>query len=263
MIPNIEFAGNVISWYQILILCGIFTAGIHGCLSARKEHDYSEFIILCMFIFIGVLVGGPILYAIVNYQIIIDIVQNIDRIDSFQRFSSAILLIFGGTVFYGGLIGGLTACFIVIKKKNKYRCYLDILAVNIPLFHAFGRIGCFLSGCCYGIESRIGFVYNHSLIESANGVNRFPVQLLEASLNFMLFFVLRYLYNKEKFKDNLLYVYLSLYATLRFFLEYFRGDTHRGIWLFLSTSQIISIFIFCFATFKIYTSSKKDCNIEK
>ena len=249
MLPNIEFLGNVFSYYQIALLFGIFAAGIHGCVIAHKNKlDYSEFIILALFIFLGVFLGCPILYAIVNYKNIINVIQNINRIDSFQMFASAMIFIFGGTVFYGGLIGGLTAGFITIKKNNIYRRYLDIVAVNIPLFHAFGRIGCFLTGCCYGIESRIGFTYNHSLVESANGVNRFPVQLLEASFNLLLFFVLKYLYNKEKFKDNLLYVYLYTYATFRFFFEFLRGDAYRGIWLFLSTSQIISILIIIFVS---------------
>ena len=153
--------------------------------------------------------------------------------------------IFGGSVFYGGLLGGLLSGLIVIKaKKMNLKFTTDFLTPIIPLFHTFGRIGCFLSGCCYGVKSKIGFTYKHSLIESANGVNRFPIQLVEASFNLLLFILIYYLFRKGKIKGKLLYLYLILYSIIRFALEFFRGDSYRGFLLHLSTSQIISILIF-------------------
>ena len=56
---------------------------------------------------------------------------------------------FGGSVFYGGFIG-VTLVLLIYTRVSKSvgrADALDIWAVSVPLFHAFGRIGCFLGGC--------------------------------------------------------------------------------------------------------------------
>jgi phosphatidylglycerol:prolipoprotein diacylglycerol transferase len=226
------------------MLAGVFAAGIYVCrLCTKNGHDDSDGINFLLLTSIGVFVGGHILYSIVNYQIIIHVVKNISNIDSFKNFLSAVYLIFGGNIFYGGLLGGMLAVAIILKKRPQYRYLLDFVAPAVPLFHFFGRIGCFFAGCCFGIEASFGFTFRHSIIGEANGVSRFPVQLLEAFFNILLFFLLNYLLKKKIFENKLICVYLIIYATGRFLLEFLRGDAYRGIWLFLSTSQIISILI--------------------
>ena len=112
-----------------------------------------------------------------------------------------------------------------------------------PLFHTFGRIGCFLGGCCYGIPCDFGFVYTQNPIAMANGVRRFPVQLLEALFCFFLFLLLFSLFRRGRCKNRLLALYLGIYSVGRFFLEYLRGDDYRGFLWGLSTSQLISILL--------------------
>lgn len=161
--------------------------------------------------------------------------------------------LFGGAVYYGGLIAGMAAGLLwARKKKLDAGRYADVGAPAIPLFHAFGRIGCFLGGCCYGVECKIGFIYRRAVIEEANHVRRFPVQLVEAVLNFALFFTLWYLLKKGKCAGRLLYLYLCAYAVIRFTLEFWRGDEHRGFLLGLSTSQVIAILTFVFGLVMIY-----------
>jgi phosphatidylglycerol:prolipoprotein diacylglycerol transferase len=111
------------------------------------------------------------------------------------------------------------------------------------LFHFWGRLGCFLYGCCFGIESSIGFKFFTSPIEIANGITRLPVQLVEAIYNLILFILLHNLKTKKLFKGQLFYFYLLLYSSGRFILEFYRGDIYRGIYWHLSLSQIISIVI--------------------
>jgi phosphatidylglycerol:prolipoprotein diacylglycerol transferase len=61
----------------------------------------------------------------------------------------------GGLVFYGGLIGGgLALLAMVMKKKMPFRATLGVICSVIPLGHAFGRLGCFMNGCCYGWITR-------------------------------------------------------------------------------------------------------------
>jgi phosphatidylglycerol:prolipoprotein diacylglycerol transferase len=145
----------------------------------------------------------------------------------------------------------------------------DIISPVIPLFHFFGRIGCFMAGCCFGIESGFGFTFTRSLIAEANGVRRFPVQLLEALFNLGLFCILHIQREAgaagegssgarsfpaslaKSLKGKLLFLYLLLYPAGRFILECIRGDAYRGIWGPFSVSQWISLALIAFSLFKL------------
>lgn len=145
----------------------------------------------------------------------------------------------GGIVFYGGLFGVIIGISIVSKfKKWKIISYLDFFAPAFPLFHFFARIGCILSGCCYGIP------WTWGIIIQGENIVRFPVQFIESICNLFIFiFIEIYDYKTNGYKNNLA-IYLCSYATCRFILEFFRGDNIRGIWfLGLSTAQYISLII--------------------
>lgn len=247
MFPYIIVFSKMITLYAVLAIIGMFAAGIYMChLTRKRGFDDNDTIILLLFSAIGVLIGGHSLYGITNIKYIPTILES----NNLKEFINGFISVFGGSVFYGGLIGGLIAGFIVLKcKKMNIDVFSDMAAVVIPLFHGFARIGCFLSGCCYGIESKFGFtVYNNDLVADINGVNRFPVQLLEALLNFILFYIIRLTYKKslseEKLQGKLIFIYLSLYSVIRFFDEFLRGDEIRGFVFGMSTSQFISIVMF-------------------
>jgi len=243
--------------YAIMALFGVFASGIYVTQICKKNgKDDSEGIIFLLIISAGMFLGSHILYAIVNYRILFTVINNIQKINSFQAFLETAVLIAGGSVFYGGLLGGLLTAKIIVLKKPRYEYLFDIATPAIPLFHFFGRIGCFLGGCCYGIESKFGVTFRRSLVEKANGVNRFPVQLLEALVCLLLFFILDYLRKKKFFKGHLIYLYLLIYSVVRFFMEFIRGDEYRGLFFGLSTSQIISIAIFCVVAPKTYVFLK-------
>ena len=248
MFPYIEIGNAQIGTYMLCALVGIFASGIYVCRKAKKRgHDDNDYIVLMLISAIGILVGGHLLYGITNIRGIYLLITDWSKyVKSFDDFLNCIGVIFGGSVFYGGLIGGTIAGFIYAKvKKFDLKECSDICAPMIPLFHTFGRLGCFLGGCCYGIECEFGYtIHNNDLIPLVNDVNRFPVQLLEAGLNFLLFLFLDYLLRKNKFKGNLFALYLVIYAVIRFSDEFLRGDQYRGFLFGLSTSQIISIILF-------------------
>ncbi|MBP3800109.1 MAG: prolipoprotein diacylglyceryl transferase [Bacilli bacterium] len=248
MYPYIEIFNRKITTYGVVSTIGLFVAAILACyLIKKEENDYYDMIVVLLISSVGLLICSHVLYGITNIDLLVRVISHFDRIKGFSDFVNIFAYIFGGSVFYGGLIGFLITAYICVKKKklNKKR-YFDIFAVIIPLFHFFGRIGCFLVGCCYGIESKIGFTFRHAMIESANHVHRFPIQLVEAGFNLILFSVLLTLYKKEKIKGKLIYIYLLSYSVARFFFEFLRGDDYRGFLFGLSTSQIISILIIIF-----------------
>jgi len=241
MIQDFEILGRTFSFYQIVALVGILLMGyfvIKEC--RRRELDDNEVIVFFLIIGIGVVVGSHILYALTQIRHF----PLLFKVGSFKEFFQTAYYIFGGSVFYGGLLGGILAGVIFLhKKKLPFGDFADLAAPAAALFHAFGRLGCFFSGCCYGIECGFGVVYQYSAIPDANGVVRFPVQLCEACVELILFAVLWYFYRKKKYTGKLLQIYLMCYAVARFFLEFLRGDEYRGFLLGISTSQFISILI--------------------
>jgi len=57
----------------------------------------------------------------------------------------------GGLVFYGGVVGGLLSAVVYcLVTGAQLRNMLDVLAAPLAVGLAFGRIGCFMAGCCWG-----------------------------------------------------------------------------------------------------------------
>lgn len=245
MIPDINIFGKTISAYMLFALAGVFVVLYFSYRIAQKTGlDEVKMLYTMLFAFMGVIFGGHILYGITQAKLIVSLLKDLSVIGSFSDFMDWAIAIFGGSVFYGGMIGALIAAAIYLKKtKTALAPYADIGAMSIPLFHTFGRLGCLVSGCCYGIESPIGVIYNYSQAPGANGVIRFPVQLCEAIFNIALFLVLFTLFKKNKYKEKLINIYLIAYPVARFCFEFLRGDSYRGSLGSMSTSQIISIIL--------------------
>ena len=246
MLPTITLFGKTIGTYAIMAIIGMLVAGVLFCYMVRKNgQDDNDAIIFLLVVGMGILVGSHILYGITN-------IQHFDLIFKCRDIKTLVgllAILFGGSVFYGGLIGGGIAglVFIKIQKPDKV-LYSDLMGIVTPLFHGSARIGCFLGGCCYGIECRFGFVaQGNELVPELNGVSRFPVQLVESICNFGICLLIWLLFRKNKLKGRLFFVYLMIYAVVRFLDEYLRGDAIRGFWGGMSTSQIISIGIEIFA----------------
>lgn len=149
-----------------------------------------------------------------------------------------------GWVVYGGLIGGILGGYLYCRyKKINFMSYFDLALPSVALAQAFGRIGCFLAGCCYGKEttSPIGITFTNSAY-APNGVPLIPTQLISSALDFLNFFALVYLSKKKKAEGQVGGLYLIFYSVGRFILEFFRGDAERGSVGSLSTSQFIAIF---------------------
>lgn len=243
MFPGFQIGSFFLSSYGICAIIGIFTAcplAIH----LYKKHTGDDISLIFVFLFggVGTFVGMHILYGITNIPYWGIMTQATGFVDFWKRFAT----IFGGSVFYGGLIGGLIAGGISIKvQKLPVDIATDCAAAAIPLFHGFARIGCFMGGCCYGVEWEHGVTFTNSVVESANGVPRVPIQLYEAGFEFLLFAVIFVLLTRtNKLRGGLLALYLLMYSVGRFILEFWRGDEYRGHIFGLSTSQFISILVF-------------------
>ncbi|MCL1910000.1 MAG: prolipoprotein diacylglyceryl transferase [Kiritimatiellaeota bacterium] len=155
----------------------------------------------------------------------------------------------GGLMFYGGfLLSFATVLVFAHVKKIKIPPLLDILATALPLGHAFGRLGCFLSGCCFGrpTDAWYGVVYpvdSHAHLYFG-GCPVIPSQLVESGLNLIVFAMLITISLRVKTRPGIRTgIYMMCYAILRSFVETLRGDTRMNVGVF-SIAQFISLGVF-------------------
>ena len=149
-----------------------------------------------------------------------------------------------GLTFYGGLFGGiagfLLSYYLFVRKSSTLplKEVFKIAPACITLGHAFGRIGCFLEGCCYGkpTDSWIGVKFP-DLEQKV-----IPTQLIESVFLFLLTILLLILILVFSFKYTFI-VYLSSYSVFRFIIEFFRGDERGNFLGKLSPSQVWCIAI--------------------
>lgn len=181
---------------------------------------------------------------------------------SYYLHHPAKLITGSGFVFYGSFLLAVPA-MLWFFRKNKLPVYamLDIMAGVTCLVHMFGRIGCFMAGCCYGKPTTLffGVVFTDTACQ-AQPLNTplFPTQLVEAAYIGMVFIALQVVSRRRLFYGQLFLLYLLLYATGRFLLEYFRGDTGRGFIIegYLSHAQFIAILLAAVALY-LYPKWKK------
>ena len=128
-------------------------------------------------------------------------------------------------------------------KKLKFLEYFDLMMPSIALAQGFGRIGCFLAGCCYGKETSGPLAVTFTNSDFApNNVALIPTQIYSGILDFAHFLLLLYVAKHKKADGQVAACYLIFYSIGRFVIEFFRGDIERGSVGVLSTSQFISIF---------------------
>ena len=149
-----------------------------------------------------------------------------------------------GFVVYGGILAGVPTLWLWCRKKGeRLEIWTDLLLPGVALAQGFGRIGCFLAGCCYGrpTASPIGVIFPADSLAPA-GIPLLPTQLFSAAGDFLIALALLRLERRNRKDGELLVWYLLLYGTGRFLLEFFRSDPRGTVGVF-STSQFISLFI--------------------
>lgn len=170
-----------------------------------------------------------------------------------------------GLTFMGGLIGGVVTFLLGVKLfgKEEDRKYffkvISIAAFGIAFAHFFGRVGCTLAGCCYGVETDAWF--GIKFITTTTEV--IPTQLIEALFLLILSFVLMVLLNKNKWQYNI-FIYGISYAIFRFIIEFFRGDA-RGTFLPLfspSQWQVLFMFVISLVTLMIYYRKNRESTLK-
>lgn len=241
MLPYITLLGHTLSTYSVLGFLG-FLAGLLLVVLACPRFALSrdDGVYLYVFSFGGALLGAKLLSLLPQLP---RLVGDLPMLWSGEGERFVQLYLTGGMVYYGGFFGAVVAAWLTARWFSlRLSDFFLVLVPAIPLFHAFGRVGCFCAGCCYGIQAPEpwGIPFTHA-IAGPNGVPLLPVQLWESGAELVIFALLMWYACKTKVRGRLLPVYVLLYGPTRFVLEFFRGDPARRLYGPLSTSQWISL----------------------
>lgn len=246
MHPVFFSIGNFhIHWYGVMMAVGLMAGLASWSFVGRKEGRSLNFSSdLLFWIVIAAILGARLAYIVSEWDYFLDHPQQLYRIDQ------------GGLIYYGGLIAATAAVFLFAKvKKQPVLALYDFVATSLPLAHAFGRIGCFLNGCCHGSPTSglTGLRYppgsfawtrhlSERLIDSdaQTSLAVHPVQLYEAALGFCVYGLLMVVHRKRKQPGVTTVAYLMAYAIVRFIIEFFRGD-ERAMIMGMTIAQIVSL----------------------
>ena len=222
--------------YGLMIAIGIILCVWIAMFRAKRYGIDPDLIFNCALI--GIIfgfIGAKLTYWLVEIK---SVIQN----------PKIMLDIGSGFVAYGGLIAGILAPIIYVKKikKQSFLDKLDLCVPSIAIGQGIGRIGCFLGGCCYGCELKghhwYGVVFPEDAI-APSGVELFPSQIVSAIGLILIFLLLVLITPKSRFRGQITSLYMMIYAVCRFVIEFFRGDPRGAVGPF-STSQFIGFFIF-------------------
>ena len=206
---------------------------------------YGLLLISSFFIHIAILLVLTIKEKYKNYEIA--------SLVALECISWLIALLFFRSSFYALLLIVLSGLIIFLITKTDPKKLFAILLFSVPLIYAIGKLGCFLNGCCYGIDysGPLRVLYSSSK-HAPNGISLFPVQLVESIVNLIIFIISIIIYYKKKDITKTLPFIVLACSTVKFLLDFLRTPGKHII----SLNQIFCIIAFIIGII-IFIKSKK------
>ena len=225
-----------IRFYGVMIALAFIVGAWLGAREAqRRGYDGALVYDLLFYVLLAAIAGARIYYVLFS------------DLGWFLRHPWEIVAIWkGGLSLHGGLLGGfLAGVGFCLRKGLPVLTFADILAPSIILGQAIGRVGCALNGCSYGRPTDLpwAIVFTDPNTLAPRGVPLHPTQFYEMGLDLVLFGVLWGIRRHTAFEGQLFALYLMGYGTIRFVLEFFRGDSLDLFWG-IPVAQAISVGFF-------------------
>jgi len=224
-------------------LIGIWVAGRR----AKRFGIEPQYILdLSVYIILAAVVGSRLLYVVFH-------------LDEFDSPLEIFALWKGGATFYGGMLMAILVSWIYVqRRKIDFMRVADVMAPSIGLGLLFTRVGCFLSGCCYGkpTEHAIGVFFppdspaGHSAAGEAIalGVARValhPTQVYASIYGLVIFVVLLALQPRLMKRGAMFGALLVLYGVARFVVDFYRYyEENARVLAGLTFNQVISVALF-------------------
>jgi phosphatidylglycerol---prolipoprotein diacylglyceryl transferase len=241
MYPEV-FHLSFLHTYGVLVALAFLTAlWLAGRLAGQAGLNAEDVTNLGMYCALAGYAGAKLMMFLVDIPYYRQNPREIFSLDTLQA----------GGVFYGGLIAALAVSVWYMRKTRLPALKTaDVFAPAVALGHGIGRLGCFSAGCCWGVKCDLPWAVTfkspvaHQLGVPL-GVPLHPTQLYEAFAEFAIFAVLYWRVQKPHAPGAVISLYLVLYSTARFIVEFFRyheqGNLLGGP---LDTSQWISLALF-------------------
>jgi len=205
---------------------------------------------MMMWALIPGLIGARIYYLVKYGSPVLAKAQGVEKL------VALVALWDGGIVFYGSVIGGIVGVTaFCLRRRISPVAMFDVLAPSLLLGEAFGRIGCFLYGCCYGkacdLPWAVKFPPDSLTFEklaqegviardAASTIALHPAQIYSSLAAFVLAGVLAWYFRRRPFDGAVMCLTAILYPISRYLLETLRGDISPGA-LGLKDAQVFSI----------------------
>ncbi|NMD43163.1 MAG: prolipoprotein diacylglyceryl transferase [Firmicutes bacterium] len=212
--------------YGAMISLAVLVAAIFLSRESRREGlDPDQTLEAIIIAVIAGLLGSRILYVALNWE------------QFGGRWKDILFSRFAGLTFYGAFIGGLVAVLLWCRwRKVSFFKLVDLCAPYLALGYAFGRIGCFLNGCCYGRVSAVPWAVAIPVVDS---LPRHPVQLYAAGGAVAIFIILKVMRRYRPYEGFTLLALCAMYGLLRFTTEFFREEPL--FWIGLTQAQLFSL----------------------
>lgn len=259
MHPVIISAG----WFNIysfgLMLAVSFLVGIYISAWRAKRYGVDPQIILDLSVYLilaGVL-GSRLLYVLFH-------------MDEYNSVVDIFALWQGGATLYGGfLLAIFAAAFFARKKNMDFVLIADIVSPALALGIMLTRIGCYMSGCCFGNPSTLPWAvtfpancpagaHAREIAAQAGGVVSLHPTQLYATLYGLIIFVFLMLFEKKLVKRGAAFgTLLMFYGVFRFGLDFFRYyEDNMKIIFDLNLNQLISVVFFLVGLYFIRRKTK-------
>jgi phosphatidylglycerol:prolipoprotein diacylglycerol transferase len=220
--------------YGFMLALSFFTGILVASARARKRGVEPSLIYdLSIVLIIGAIVGSRGLYIITHR-------------DSYHGIVDMIALWQGGAVYYGGMLLAVAGAIIFLRIKNtSFLKVADILSPSVGVGIFFTRIGCFLSGCCFGHPTNIctGVVFPHNSPAGFQypDIHIHPTQLYSSAYG-LIIFILLILVEKIRFAEGSTFGFMFIfYGIARFIVDYFRYYEESAMIGAFTFNQLISM----------------------
>ncbi|MEY4042204.1 MAG: hypothetical protein RL233_1735 [Bacteroidota bacterium] len=239
-----HIGGLTIYGYGFCILVGVLAAFYHLYLNrVRLGMDVDSISTVILICFVGVFIGGKVFYFME------------DPAGHWRNMDVFLGDLGNGFVFYGSFLVTLLLLWVWMRKMGwDFWDKMDDIGIAGAFVHGFGKLGCFLAGCCHGVvclNSTYGVVFNDPKSHAEPlGEALYPVQLWDAGIVFFSIAMMLLMQKRGKlFGGQLFFFYALIYGVGRFFTEGYRGDVSRGFVFdgLLSHSQFIAILVVAFS----------------
>jgi phosphatidylglycerol:prolipoprotein diacylglycerol transferase len=232
--------------YGLLLAVAFLVGTWLGLIEARRlSLDEDKLVTVVLVALVGSVLGARLLYVMEHLE------------DFRHQWTGALALWQGGLTLYGGIVAGTVAGLAAARQlRLPLWTVADALTPSLALGTMFGRVGCFLNGCCYGRPTKLpwGVVFpaeSFATLEYGR-VPLHPAQLYNAAAGLAMFLVAWAVRRRVRVPGTLFWGFIAVFSAARIALDMTRAYEPGAIVVSVSgygvtESQLTSLALFLFA----------------